>query len=218
MKLHGSRLIIVWIALFAVLGVARYSLQAAEEKAVGGEEQPAPSAEKIWEDITKINSYRDWKPFPAKGKEGLYPAIERGPVPAKNPHGAYMKLFVNDITQKAAQEKSRGPMPDGAVLVMENYGRDQKTFQSIHAMIKVKGFDPEHGDWFWAAYSPEGKVLEAGKVKSCIDCHRARKDNDWRWAGSRGRHKGHRGPQRKSQLKDNCLPALLTIFTCFPRR
>jgi hypothetical protein len=107
-----------------------------------------------------------------------------------------MKLFVNEAAHKAAQENQSGPMPSDAILVMENYGRDKTTFQSVNVMHKVKGFAPEHGDWFWVTYNPDGKVVESGKVKSCIDCHRSKKDFDWKWAGSRGHHQGqqeHKG-------------------------
>jgi hypothetical protein len=196
MKFYFHRLFIVWMALFAVLGMAGSSYgQASGEgtSASKDQPQPKPDAESLWTRITKADPYKDWKPYPAKGKEGLYPAIERGRTPATNPHGAYMKLFINETALKAAQQNASGPMPDGAILVMENYGRDKKTLQSIHVMYKVKEVAPEQGDWFWAAYSPDGKASEAGKVKNCIDCHKARQENDWKWAGSRGHQKGHQG-------------------------
>lgn len=184
---------IVVIAVIGAAGMVSGTYrQARGEEVVTEEKKPSPDAGSFWTRITTTDPYRNWKPYPAKGKEGLFPAIERGPTPAKNPHGGYMKLFVNDVTLKAAQQNETGPKPDGAILVMENYGRDRQTLFSVTAMYKVKGFAPEHGDWFWASYAPDGKVMEAGKIQSCIDCHRAKKDNDWTYAGSRGHHKGHK--------------------------
>lgn len=50
-------------------------------------------------------------------------------------------------------------------------------------MYKEKGYDAEHNDWFWAKYTPDGKVDAEGKVKACYDCHGQRKDNDYIWTG-----------------------------------
>ena len=193
MKPVGIRPFILGCALFVLIGMifGPYPATGAGEGGAG-EKQPAPEARDLWSHITKTDSYKRWKPFPAKGKEGMYFAVERGPTPAKNPHGAYMKLFVNEIALVSAQQNEVGSMPDGAILVMENYDKDKQTFLSVTAMHKVKGFAPEQGDWYWASYGPDGKVKEEGKVQSCIDCHRARKDTDWRYAGSRGhQHQGH---------------------------
>jgi hypothetical protein len=62
-------------------------------------------------------------------------------------------------------------MPDGAIIVKENYGDDKKTMVAITTMYKVKGYNPEAGDWFWAEYGPDGKEMASGKVGACIDCH-----------------------------------------------
>jgi hypothetical protein len=185
----GITFLVLTVLLFGACRQTRAGEVFADEK-----RQAAPEAETLWEHITKTDPYKTWKPFPAKGKEGLYFAVERGPVPAKNPHGAYMKLFVNKIAIDSAQQNQTGSMPNGAILVMENYGRDKQTLLSISAMYKVTGFAPEQGDWFWASYGPDGKAIEGGRLQSCIDCHRARRHTDWRYAGSRGRqHQGHQG-------------------------
>jgi hypothetical protein len=43
-------------------------------------------------------------------------------------------------------------------------------------MYKVKDYNPDAGDWFWAKYGPTGEVMAAGKIDSCINCHRKGKD------------------------------------------
>jgi hypothetical protein len=46
-------------------------------------------------------------------------------------------------------------------------------------MYKVAGYNPEANDWFWAKYKADGTVLKEGKVAGCINCHAAKKANDF---------------------------------------
>lgn len=130
-------------------------------------DMPAADAAKVWSHITETNPYLGWGFWP--GYTGIYPG--------KSPHGKFLKLYANAQALKAAREGK--PMPDGAIIVKENYGEDKKTLMAITPMYKVKGYNPEAGDWFWAKYEPSGKVLKEGKVKGCIDCHRAQEEKDW---------------------------------------
>ncbi len=70
-------------------------------------------------------------------------------------------------------------MPDGAIIVKENYGKDKKTLMAVTPMYKVKGYNPEGGDWFWVKYGAGGKILAAGQPKGCIECHGVQKSKDW---------------------------------------
>jgi len=124
-------------------------------------------ASKFWAYISETNPYSGWGYWP--GTYGMYPG--------KSPHGAYLKFYANGIALKAAREGK--PMPEGAILVKENYGNDQKTLMAITPMYKVKGYNPSGGDWYWAKYGPNGEVMASGAVKGCINCHRARQANDW---------------------------------------
>lgn len=132
-----------------------------------GENLPSPDAKKVWSYITETNSYLGWGFWP--GYVGIYPG--------KSPHGAYLKLYANSVALKAAREGKI--MPYGSILLKENYGKDKKTLMAVTPMYRIKGYNPEGGDWFWAKYDPNGKVLKAGKVKGCIDCHTMQKSNDW---------------------------------------
>ena len=69
--------------------------------------------------------------------------------------------------------------PNGSILVKENYGKDKKTLMAVTPMYKVRGYNPDEGDWFWAKYGPDGNIMSSGKVEGCINCHRARKNQDW---------------------------------------
>ncbi len=128
---------------------------------------PPPDGEALWAYISEANPYLGWGMWP--GYPGIYPG--------KSPHGAYLKLYANSLALKAAREGK--PMPYGAILAKENYGKDQKTLMAITPMYKVKGYNPEAGDWFWVKYGPHGKVLAEGKVKGCIDCHNFKKAQDF---------------------------------------
>jgi hypothetical protein len=132
-----------------------------------GEDAIPADPGKVWTHITECNPYLGWGTWP--GYPGIYPG--------KSPHGAFLKLYANGIALKAAREGK--PMPNGAIIVKENYGKDQKTLMAITPMYKVKGYNPDAADWFWAKYAPDGTVAKSGKVKGCIDCHRTQEEKDW---------------------------------------
>jgi hypothetical protein len=131
---------------------------------------PGPDAEKLNEYIIRYDPYRAWGMWPGKGK--LYKGTE--------PHGALLTTFVNN-TASYSIKKKKG-LADGSIIVKENYTAEKK-FVALTVMYKIKGYNPEGGDWFWVKYSPDGKVEASGKVKGCIDCHAKQKDNDYLFTG-----------------------------------
>jgi len=130
-------------------------------------DMPPANADKLWSYLTTVNPYTGWGFWP--GHVGIYPG--------KSPHGAYLKVYANTVALKAAREGK--PMPEGAIIVKENYGKDKKTLMAVTPMYRIKGYNPEAGDWYWAKYGADGAVLKAGKVKGCIDCHAVQKTKDW---------------------------------------
>jgi len=149
------------------------SLLVVAGQAISEEEayEPAPDADKTWMWITKVSPYTGYKFWP--DKDGFYEGTE--------PHGAILRTFVNpraytDITEK------KGMFSHGAVIVKENYNKD-KNLMAITIMRKIKGYDPEHNDWYWVKYGPQGKALKSGKVEACINCHKEAKDNDYCFTG-----------------------------------
>lgn len=127
---------------------------------------PGPDADALNAYIVKYNPYRSWSLWPGKGR--LYAGRE--------PHGSLLTTYVNDAALYAINNKKG--MGDGAIIVKENYTKD-KEFVALTVMYRVKGYNPEAGDWFWVKYAPDGTAQSAGKVKGCIDCHGAKKDNDY---------------------------------------
>jgi hypothetical protein len=134
---------------------------------------PAATAGNVWTYITQTNPYRQWEFWP--GKSGIYPG--------RSPHGPFLKLYANDIALHAA--KAGKPMPNGAIIVKENYGRDKETLTAVTLMYKMDGYHPDAGDWFWASYDGNGRVATAGKPKVCIQCHAAAKAGDWMFTKNR---------------------------------
>lgn len=132
-----------------------------------GKKMPAADGKALW-DYLKMEKYaKNWKMWP--GKKALYPG--------KEPHGALLTTYVNK-TAYMAIEKKTGMLPDGSIIVKENYTPDKK-LAALTVMYKVKGYNPAAGDWFWAKYLPDGKIAVEGKVQACIDCHGMAKANDY---------------------------------------
>jgi hypothetical protein len=73
-----------------------------------------------------------------------------------------MKTYANDIAYETIEKKS-GSLPPGSIIVKEKYD-DQDQLQSISAMINLGGSDPKDINWFWAQYSPDGKLLKSGQT------------------------------------------------------
>lgn len=131
---------------------------------------PAADAEKLNEYIMKYDPYRAWELWPGKGR--LYKGAA--------PHGALLTTFVNQAAYFSI--KNRSGMAYDSIIVKENYTADKK-FDALTVMYRVKGYNPAGGDWFWAKYAPDGRVLASGKVEACIDCHGKKKGNDYIWTG-----------------------------------
>lgn len=158
-----KKIILIFVTLGLALGIAA-NLPGSVTKTAG---LPSPDGKAVWTYIAETDPYLGWGFWP--GHTEIYPG--------KSPHGAYLKLYANGIALKAAREGK--PMPYGSILVKENYGKDRKTLMAVTPMYKVQGFNPDEGDWFWAKYGPNGKIMTSGKVEGCINCHRVREKQDW---------------------------------------
>ena len=163
-------------SLFLISGCQKVEEKAVEvkDKAVetvaGYAHKSTPSGADLQRHIFKEMPYKQWALWPGKGK--LYKGTE--------PHGAFITVYVND----AANESIRNAqgMVDNAIVVKENYNVD-KQLASVTVMKKVKGFNPEGGDWFWIRFSPDSKVTDEGKVIMCLGCHAVAKGNDYIYTG-----------------------------------
>lgn len=132
---------------------------------------PSADGKMVWEYLTKTNPYQDWELWP--GKEKLYKG--------QHPHGAFLTTYVCKPAARAITEKA-GKLPEGAMVVKENYS-PEKTLAAITVMYRIKGYNPEAGDWYWAKYGADGTIQKEGKVDGCINCHNAAQANDWLFTG-----------------------------------
>ncbi|MBW6503228.1 cytochrome P460 family protein [bacterium] len=158
-------------ALLAFLATPMIAVAA--EKGTG--DLPATSGKDLWGYLTKVKYQESFTLWPGKGK--LYKGTE--------PHGALLTTYVNKTALDAIKGK-KGTMPAGAIVVKENYMPDKK-LAAITVMYKVTGYNPEGGDWFWAKYTPDGKIEAEGKsgmANMCIGCHGKAKGNDFLFTGA----------------------------------
>jgi hypothetical protein len=128
---------------------------------------PAAKGASVWDYLKRAGFAKSWKMWP--GTTATY----QGP----EPHGAFLTTYVNDTALKSINAK-KGKFADGSIIAQENYSKDKK-LKFIAVMYKVKGYNPQGGDWFWAQYKPDGRIESEGKVDECIKCHVAQKGNDY---------------------------------------
>ena len=129
---------------------------------------PGADASRLYTHIMRPTPYsKTWSLMPGEKKMQS----------SGDPHGSFMTCYVNDKALKSIKNKKG--MSDGSIIVSENYGPDKK-LESLTVMYKIKGYNPEAGDWFWAKYGPDnGYVLASGKANECVNCHSSKKDNDY---------------------------------------
>lgn len=159
-------MLVVSFTALAIFGLNALTTGSAEAQS-GSRSLNKPQAhyDVLWAWLTRAN-YGKWN-----GVDGKAPNFNEG----HSPHGALIKTYVNETALKDLKR-----LPAGSVIVKENYGPEKK-LMAVTVMQRSKGFDPEHGDWHYAKYLPNGRIDKmppemksmpvAGKVRMCIDCH-----------------------------------------------
>jgi hypothetical protein len=135
------------------------------------ENVPEPTGATVWQHLQQEDYRQNWDLWP--GTEALYEGSD--------PHGMLLTTYVNDIALQAITNQS-GDMPDGAIIVKENYMPDS-TFDAVTTMFKVDGYNSNHNDWFWVKQSPSGVVEVEGRAEGCQSCHQAVAENDYLFTG-----------------------------------
>ncbi|NIP29588.1 MAG: hypothetical protein GTO02_04490 [Candidatus Dadabacteria bacterium] len=134
----------------------------------GEETKSMDPAADLW---SRISGYQNWSHWP--GKQPFYKGTE--------PHGFLLSTYLNEPAYKALTGGS-AELPYGSIVIKENYKPD-KTLAAVTVMERIKGYNPDAGDWYWAKYKADGslhtkevdgKAMKlAGKVGGCIGCHTA---------------------------------------------
>lgn len=110
------------------------------------------------------SAYQSW---------GLWPGTTRL-YSGEEPHGMLLTTYVNETAGSALG----GSLPDGSIVVKENYTPDS-TLVAVTVMMKVDGYNPEHADWLFAKYQPDGGVDAFGRAAGCQACHAGAEGGDY---------------------------------------
>src|SRR5574340_1452924 len=116
--------------------------------------------------LTKDTPYNAWRLWP--NKNSIAPATE--------PPGPFCTTYVNPAAY--ASITKREGMAFGSLIVMESRDADKK-LQNLSVGLKVKGYNPAGGDWYWFAFAPDGAITAAGRLEACIRCHGKMRANDF---------------------------------------
>lgn len=125
---------------------------------------PGPDAGELWGYIQDTSWYKTW------GQWADHVGVHLGSAP----HGSKHIIYVT----RTARDAARAPLPYGSMVVKENYMPGGE-LAALTVMYKLKGYNPQAGDWFWAKYAPGGEPVSAGRLEGCIGCHGAMADNDY---------------------------------------
>ncbi len=139
---------------------------------MGASCEPAPplpdtTASAVMAYLADVDYQQSWELWPELGE--LYESEE--------PHGLLLTTYLNRAASEALADKA-GVMPDGAIIVKENYTA-AGVFDSTTVMYKRAGYNPDHNDWFWAKVAADGAVLKEGRVEGCQNCHGDASGNDY---------------------------------------
>lgn len=128
---------------------------------------PQPEGNEVFDYITEENNYRNWDLWPLRGERYASVSV----------HGPLLTTYVSDNAVPAIESRA-GALPYGSMVVRESYDSEGE-LREIGVRYKVEDYDPEHNDWFWAAYTPDGEVMVEGRVESCQTCHSIEAANDY---------------------------------------
>ena len=137
----------------------------------GEPELPDTTADSLVVYLDEIDYQESWELWPGLGEK-----YEGG-----DPHGMLLTTYLNPAAYDALTGKD-GVMPEGAVIVKENYTPEGE-LAATTTMYKKSGCNADHNDWFWLKVLADGTVDKQGKVEGCQTCHGEVADNDYVWTG-----------------------------------
>lgn len=167
------------VVLTACGGEGEDRAAAADQPAVLASPAPDTTGAAIWAHIQGADYVANWTLWPEKGQ--FYAGTQ--------PHGMLLTTYMNEVALEAFNAKT-GSMPDGAIIVKENYMPDS-TLAAVTVMYKRSGYNADHNDWFFTKHLPSG-VLDTmpngmdmeGRLPGCQNCHVGMKANDYLFTSS----------------------------------
>ena len=164
MSLRHARLLVPLFVLFA--GVMTITASGSGEP-----EWPDTTADSVLAYLDEVDYRESWELWPGLGEK----------YPGGDPHGMLMTTYLNPAAYDALDQKN-GFMPNGAIIVKENY-TPEGDLAATTTMFKKAGYNPDHNNWFWLKVLADGTVEKQGKVEGCQTCHGEVADNDYVWTG-----------------------------------
>lgn len=122
----------------------------------------------VWNHLQEADYRANWDLWP--GTDELYEGTE--------PHGMLLTTYANATASTALAEGMVGDLPEGSIIVKENYMPDS-TFAAATVMMKVDGYNVDHQDWLFAKYQPDGTVDAFGRAQGCQTCHQQAEGDDY---------------------------------------
>ncbi len=130
-------------------------LEAAAMTACGNSDEPElpdTTAASMLADLEEVDYRESWELWPGRGEK--YQGDE--------PHGMLLTTHLNRGAYDALDGKE-GIMPDGAIIVKENY-TPEGNLAANTVMYKKTGYNPDHSDWFGLKVLADGTVEKEGVV------------------------------------------------------
>jgi hypothetical protein len=92
-------------------------------------------------------------------------------------HGDFVQVWADGGTLTALESGSE--IPDGGIIVKAGFEEDpggaalDSVDHTLTVMQKIAGYDPDHGDWFWARLDSNTGAVDgfAGQESACHGCH-----------------------------------------------
>lgn len=123
-----------------------------------------PDAQLLWRYISYHSPYTSWESWAGGYCRGI--------------KGSCADAMVRIYSNFSEDKKSKHFFGSGTIAVKECHNNEGE-ISSISVMSRVKGYNPENGDWFWAKYTADGDIVRQGKVSGCIGCHQSADGGDF---------------------------------------
>ena len=162
--------VLLVVILVAVPAAAQYGRSEQEDAERYGSEEDQDFASDLW---SAMDGYREWQIisdyFPPRTHQGVVVRMYYNIVLVD---GAPYHVIAKDSFGKEGAERS---------VIIE--APDEHLLVTAVMVQREEGYDPEHNDWFYAAYGPDGSfkkdgegVAMVGRVgdgtsSSCRGCH-----------------------------------------------
>lgn len=94
--------------------------------------------------------------------------------------GVFVFTMINKEGIDSFREK-KYPYKDGSIVVKESHSTNDPNSEinTLYIMKKLKDYDKENNDWYYAMLDNKGGLKDGGKIQMCINCHKGAKDKDY---------------------------------------